>query len=292
MVLLNYLVITLYIVGCTKADNANYSDILKSCLEVPNKICLTGNGSYSRPNSVLVETKLEVKQIMEIDVEKNSIKFKGFLAASWEDPGVIRSNGPPLMVREDWESLLWRPWLEFENILSFEKTQYFGGTKSFSFWMWKHPKTNGGMAYVEDLQITFFCQFQFIDYPFDSHDCTLNYSDKTLGLMNNVTLTPAKINFGNIQHKLGDDPIILDHLPFELKLTSLPSFNKIGGSGQAISTTGMHLKMKRKDFGKLLASYYYPMASFAVLSLISFLINPDIVSYSYYQQQKYTHSVL
>merc|ERR1712008_423919 len=34
---------------------------------------------------------------------------------------------------------------------------------------------------------------------------------------------------------------------------------------------------KRKDFGKLLASYYYPMASFAVLSLISFLINPDVI---------------
>ena len=82
MVSLKYLVIILSILRCTKADNANYSDVLKSCLELPNQICLTGNGSYSRPNPVLVETMLEVKQIMEIDVEKNSIKFKGILSAS------------------------------------------------------------------------------------------------------------------------------------------------------------------------------------------------------------------
>ena len=56
MVSLKYLGLTLFMLGCVSADNQTHSDNLKSCLEVPNKICLTGNGSYSRPNSVLVET--------------------------------------------------------------------------------------------------------------------------------------------------------------------------------------------------------------------------------------------
>ena len=42
--------------------------------------------------------------------------------------------------------------------------------------------------------------------------------------------------------------------------------------------TGMIIKMKRKSLGLLLGGYYYPTTAFALLSMISFLINPDIVS--------------
>ena len=276
--------LTLFMFGCVNADTQTYSDNLKSCLEVPNHICLTGNGSYSRPSSVLVETQLEFAQIIEIDVEKNSIKFQGELGAIWEDPGLATSpKGSAFMIGEDWESLLWRPWLKFENLLSFEKTEFFGGTKSSSFWNFQKPKKDGSkMFYAEEFKLTFSCNFSFIDYPFDSHECALMYSDKTAGL-NNVTITSPEISFGNILHKEGDEPIILDHLPFpfELKLKSLPTSTATDSWGFSTSRTGMLFKMKRNDFGKLLASYYYPMASFAVLSLISFLINPDIVSYSY-----------
>merc|ERR1712008_263366 len=43
------------------------------------------------------------------------------------------------------------------------------------------------------------------------------------------------------------------------------------------SFTGMLLTIKRKSYGQLLSGYYYPTASFALLSMISFLINPDVV---------------
>ena len=98
-----YLGLTLFMFGCVNADTQTYSDNLKSCLEVPNHICLTGNGSYSRPNSVLVETNLFLSQVIEIDVEKNSIKFQGELAAIWEDPGLATSsNGSAFKIDEDW----------------------------------------------------------------------------------------------------------------------------------------------------------------------------------------------
>ena len=284
MVSSKYLVLTLFMFGCVNADNQTYSDNLKSCLEVPNKICLTGNGSYSRPNSVLVATQLELAQIIEIDVEKNSIKFQGELAAIWKDPGLATSTkGSAFVIGEDLESLIWRPWIKFENLLRFEKTEFFGGTKSSNLWNFQKFKKDGSfMMFAEEFQLTFFCQLSFIDYPFDSHECALMYGDKTVGL-NNVTIASSEISFGNILHKEGDEPIILDHLPFpfEIKLKSLPTSTKIDQWGFSSSRTGILFKMKRNDFGKLLASYYYPMASFAALSLISFLINPDVVSYSY-----------
>merc|ERR1712008_241988 len=43
------------------------------------------------------------------------------------------------------------------------------------------------------------------------------------------------------------------------------------------SFTGMLLTIKRKSYGQLLSGYYYPTASFALLSMISFLIKPDKV---------------
>ena len=281
MVSSKYLVLTLFMFGCVNADNQTHSDNLKSCLEVPNQICLTGNGNYSRPNSVLVETYLFLSQVIEIDVEKNSIKFQGELSAIWEDPGLATSsNGSAFKIGEDWESLLWRPWIKFENLLRFEKTQFFGGTKSSSLWNFQNIKKNGSkMMYVEEFQLTFFCQFLFIDYPFDYHERTLIYGDKRAGL-NNVIFASPEIDFGNILHKEGDEPIIFDYLPFQFELKSLPnSTTDPDPWGFSKSRTGILFTMKRNDFGKLLASYYYPMASFAGLSLVSFLINPDVVSY-------------
>jgi hypothetical protein len=37
--------------------------------------------------------------------------------------------------------------------------------------------------------------------------------------------------------------------------------------------------MKRKSLGQLLGAFYYPTSSFAFLSMISFLIKPDVVRY-------------
>ena len=65
-------------------------------------------------------------------------------------------------------------------------------------------------------------------------------------------------------------------MPFEFHLEARPSFEKISDS--TYSKTGIHIRMKRKSLGQLLSGYYYPTTSFALLSMISFLINPDIVS--------------
>ena len=42
--------------------------------------------------------------------------------------------------------------------------------------------------------------------------------------------------------------------------------------------SGLKLKLQRRNIGQLLGGYFGPTAIFALLSLISFIINPDIVS--------------
>ena len=77
---------------------------------------------------------------------------------------------------------------------------------------------------------------------------------------------------------LGVDPIVIDNspLPFEFQLQSLASKEK--HVGYNVSYAGMLVRIKRKSLGLLLSGYYCPSASFAFLSMISFLINPEVVS--------------
>ena len=64
-------------------------------------------------------------------------------------------------------------------------------------------------------------------------------------------------------------------MAYEFHLESLPVFNNT--YDEEYSYAGLLIKLKRKSFGQLLSGYYYPTASFAILSLISFLISPDQV---------------
>ena len=77
--------------------------------------------------------------------------------------------------------------------------------------------------------------------------------------------------------------IIVKNLPFpfELMIKSKPAFVK-RNKYESNYYTGMCFKMNRNSYGQLIGGFYYPTLSFAVLSLVSYLIKPDIVSNSYF----------
>ena len=169
---------------------------------------------------------------------------------------------------------IWRPVIEFGNLLKYERTEVYGDTSTFSLWYWG----NQTLEYSEEIKLTFFCNFHFADFPFDLHECRVEYGDDALGT-SDITFDAVVIAYGDSETGVGDPPIILDHLPFpfEFQLESLPAFEKVYDDLN-FSYTGMLLKMRRKSLGQLLSGYYYPTASFAFLSMISYLINPEIVS--------------
>ena len=94
-----------------------------------------------------------------------------------------------------------------------------------------------------------------------------------------ITFKSATIAFGNTKTRFGEDPLVLNDLPFpfQFNLESLPAFEKT--YDDVYSYTGMLLKIKRTSLGQLLSGFYYPTGAFAFLSMISYLINPDVVSF-------------
>ena len=169
---------------------------------------------------------------------------------------------------------IWHPVVEFADLLKYEKTKVYGDSATFSLWYMGNKK----FEYSEEIKLTFFCNLHFMNFPIDSHECHLEYGDDSYGT-EKILLNSATIGYADSKTNLGKDPIIITDLPFpyEFQLESLPSFNKEYQSYGNFSYTGMNIKMRRKFLGQLLSSYYYPTGSFALLSLISFLINPDQV---------------
>ena len=66
-------------------------------------------------------------------------------------------------------------------------------------------------------------------------------------------------------------------LPFDISLESLESF-ELDQAGFRYSFASFRMILKRNKIGQLFGGFFVPTAMFAILSLISFTINPDIVS--------------
>ena len=67
---------------------------LKGCKEEQHesKICLTGENGYLTPFPVIVNSDLELRKLIEIDENKNSISAQFELGIAWLDPGINLSN--------------------------------------------------------------------------------------------------------------------------------------------------------------------------------------------------------
>ena len=77
----------------------------------------------------------------------------------------------------------------------------------------------------------------------------------------------------------GHKPLYVNQslLPFEIEVESKKPWD-IEIDGYNYSHTGMRIHLHRHDLGLLMGGFYIPMALFSTLSLISFSINPEMVS--------------
>ena len=66
-------------------------------------------------------------------------------------------------------------------------------------------------------------------------------------------------------------------LPFDIELNSMRPFG-ILDAGYNYSYAGMTVSFTRNGIGHLVGGFYGPTTVFKVLSLISFNINPEVVS--------------
>ena len=173
--------------------------------------------------------------------------------------------------------MIWHPRITFLNALSVEKNQGVGYENLHEYF----ARPNNELFMVETIKIIFSCEFKFATFPFDKHDCNLTYYDRIYDV-NYVNLNQAwKVEYVTEDlftyiEKEGSLHLNVPKIPFDIWVKINPKSSIIDGT---ISTAGIKLKLQRDSIGLLMGSFYVPTGVFAVLSMASFVINPDVVSY-------------
>ena len=176
--------------------------------------------------------------------------------------------------------MIWQPKIKFENLLKFEQTKFYGDAALYNFWILGN-ESHWNMEYGEEFQLTVPCRFHLNKFPFDSHECLIYFLDQRYATFE-LSINDIEINYDKSWTNVSQDPLILDDLalPFGFDLEALPIKEKYYG-GYNVSMAGILIRIKRDTLGLLLSGYYYPTTSFALLSMMSFLINPDLVIQSF-----------
>ena len=74
--------------------------------------------------------------------------------------------------------------------MKYERTKVYGDTATFAL----NYYGNQTIEYAEEIKLTFFCNFNFGNFPFDEHICRVEYGDDALGT-SKINLEPAIIAY-------------------------------------------------------------------------------------------------
>ena len=171
---------------------------------------------------------------------------------------------------------VWNPRLAFENMIDTKELPAYGSMFKYQFWFNKNASR---MEYQETIKVTFSCNFHFEDYPFDEHHCPFNFAMINAGedklVFEHVKVMKKDVTAAfELKETIG---IQNGHLPFDFKMkpqdyTKPENYTTFFYN---CTKTGIILILKRNKIP--VNNFYMPTGIFATLSMISFVINPDLV---------------
>ena len=235
---------------------------------------------WSPENPMILKSSVTVHKIAELNEEENTISLNFLLSVVWYDTRLsLESNNPNKSI--NWyavnkfdQTQIFTPTLEISGTKTIVRTRKYGAIDKDYFWYF-HPENM--MEYQQSLKVTIYCSMDFKHFPFDSHNCDLNFGAS--GITNNaLKMDPTTINYKNqsVNYNEGLLSVKQSCLPFDISLESLEPFEYIQG-GMKYSYAGIRLHLTRNDFGVLIGGYYGPTMIFSMLSLVSYSIKADIV---------------
>ena len=171
----------------------------------------------------------------------------------------------------------WNPELEFLYATGTSYMPIYGYYKKSKFYF----NTQSHEAHIiENIIVTFSCNFVFQTYPFDEHYCLFNF-----GCVN-ANAKALKFNPLNMTRENGEVSASFDwskvknqHLTFDIWIQPINTSISYHYERYGVSNTGVtiYLKRNKRMVNKLLGEFFLPTSIYACFSWISFFIDPDIV---------------
>ena len=171
--------------------------------------------------------------------------------------------------------VFWHPHISFLHLLSIKRKVGLGYVDSREYTAYdKHTFYMG-----EEVEITFACNFDFQNFPFDDHTCDLTYYDKLADVSKIILNSTDYVDYwGNsIESSQNKSRLNITNTttPYIISVEINPNQTVF----KSVSGAGIKINIQRGSIGLLLGSFYVPTGIFAILSMTSYVINPDIVSF-------------
>jgi len=230
----------------------------------------------------VIQPTIDILDIIDINDDQKSITLYFQLLLAYNDTASILVEDPNKLL-DGWyeidqdvhqEIAGKQLSLNFINALSINKASIYGEDRFEYFW---HAEPHY-KEYAELIQETLTCDFKFNKFPFDEHECYLRFHNPHL-IKSFLTLTPTKIYVHSKSTNVSQPSVSIDNsrLQYTITVDSIETTMTQSTVYEYVNS-GLKLKLQRRNIGQLLGGYFGPTAIFALLSLISFIINPDIVS--------------
>ena len=152
-----------------------------------------------------------------------------------------------------------------------EKIQGFGYEQKQEYYI-IYPNI---MEMDENLKVTFSCDFAFQKFPFDRQECNFSLYE-SIYIKDYVQMETAKLYYNN-QHVTIDSNHSLSinspKIPFRIDAV----INPVAVDYSRNSISSIQMTLQRISQGQIIGGFFVPTGIFAILSMASYLINPDVV---------------
>ena len=262
------------------------SSKLKQCDEADTGgLCKLSNdydkGYPPKPSPAIVQPTITIREITRMDEGRKSLSILAEIVQEWIDGSITvkdyqGTSDYGWYKMDDYISDLWLPILYFKKVHEVKKIITVGATTNADLWI--HPKTHR-FWYREIVEVTFACDIKDYSYfPIDEHFCNflLEDGDNTAERM---LFNQSRFAYDSQVIETSQESMtILDTTTqYEYELTQHQPYFRESSFGYQFHSTGVSIKLHRKNLGSLMSTFYIPVATFTMVSMISFMIKPDSV---------------
>ena len=227
----------------------------------------------------------DVMGITEVNIIEGYITIMLRLSICWKDQNLsFKSNQSYIALDKNIAELIWHPKISYFDIKSLERVAGIGYDKLNQYYIYNDDNLNLEMH--EAIRITVYCDFDFSSFPFDDQECDLSLYDPVTDLTR-IIINETKHLCNNGICKQGNEWLMLQYqhkIPYSIRMKNIGSRDHtfgdsdIYGESWSVSVSSIRFSLQRNSLDLLIGGFYLPTGIFAILSMGSYIINPEMVS--------------
>ena len=258
---------------------------LKQCAEEKKKnmICIASDeyvDNVPPDPDTTINIAINIRDIVDINESKQTLTFLIDFVVWWRDKRLTTSNGTdtlsptgPGLDISNYINDLWVPEVSFSNSVKIEKTRGMKAPSLKKLWYKSY------LQFYETFTTEFTCKMNFLSFPFDQHNCTLD----AITLNQNVMVERLYLGVNDSYNRYSTKMLDASGQAFDVHAnpelsteSNLFEWSKMEVTFSR-AVVKLHLKRNTGQLETLMISFYIPSMAFSTFSKFSFFVKPENV---------------